>query len=342
MIISKVDKRWWLNLTGKVEQTATIINLYNSGISPEVIALELDIHQDTVIQVITNEEEIKKQKKIQNSIDNTFLNKLYLDAVIDVESVIKDSQIRIWKSLKANPEFNISVNEMQKILEKFMESKVKLVILHIDLVGSTKMSLNLPIDKLTTIIRAFAQEMTIIVSMYGGYVLKYIGDAVLAFFVVDSDNAKNHRDKDSNSGEYNNNFDSLQYSNVISCAYTMIKVVQEGLNPILNQYDYPDLKVRIGVDVGEIAVVKYGLDIDEFENKVLKRPHLDLIGYTISIVVKMTSRAQPDHMVIGEEFFENLDNNRKDVFNQLPNNPEIWNYTTEATGKIYGLYENIK
>src|SRR5215211_5370124 len=153
-----------------------------------------------------NEEEIK------NSIDNTFLNKLYLDAVIDVESVIKDSQIRIWKSLKANPEFNISVNEMQKILEQFMESKVNLVILHIDLVGSTKMSLNLPIDKLTTIIRAFAQEMSLIVSMYGGYVLKYIGDAVLAFFVVDSDNAKDHRDKDTNSGEYNNtNFDSLQY-----------------------------------------------------------------------------------------------------------------------------------
>jgi adenylate cyclase len=289
-----------------------------------------------------NEEEIKKQKKIQNSKDNTFLNKLYLDAVIDVESVIKDSQIRIWKSLKANPEFNISINEMQKILEKFMESKVKLVILNIDLVGSTKMSLNLPIDKLTTIIRAFAQEMTLIVSMYGGYVLKYIGDAVLAFFVVDSDSAKDHKDKVYNSGGYNNDFDSLQYSNVTSCAYTMIKVVQEGLNPILNQYDYPDLKVRIGIDVGEIAVVKYGLDIDEFENKVLKRPHLDLIGYTISIVVKMTSRAQPDHMVIGEEFFEKLDNNRKDVFNQLPNNPEIWNYTTEATGKIYGLYENIK
>lgn len=293
-----------------------------------------------------NEEIINKQKKTQNSIDNTFLNKLYLDAVIDVESVIKDSQIRIWKSLKANPEFNISINEMQKILEKFMETKVKLVILNIDLVGSTKMSLNLPIDKLTTIIRSFAQEMTLIVSMYGGYVLKYIGDAVLAFFVVDSDNAKDHGDKhkykDYNSGEYNNDFDSLQYSNVISCAYTMIKVVQEGLNPILNQNDYPDLKVRIGVDVGEIAVVKYGLDIDEFENKVLKRPHIDLIGYTISIVVKMTSRAHPDHIVVGKEFFEKLNNNRKGVFKQLPSNPEIWNYTTEATGKIYSLYENIK
>ena len=279
--------------------------------------------------------------------DNTFLNNLYLDAVIDVESVIKDSQIRIRKKLKANPEFNISLNEMQKMLEKFMESKVNLVILNIDLVGSTKMSLNLPIDKLTTIIRSFVQEMTLIISMYGGYVLKYIGDAVLAFFVVDSDNTQDHRDRDYDSPDYNNNtnnnnFDSLQYSNVISCAYTIIKVVQEGLNPILNQYDYPDLKVRIGIDVGEIAVVKYGLDIDKFENKVLKRPHLDLIGYTISIVVKMTSRTQPDHMVVGEEFFKKLDNNRKGVFKQLPNNPEIWNYTTEATGKIYSLYENIE
>ena len=69
--------------------------------------------------------------------------------------MIKDSQVRIWKSLKANPEFSISLNESQKkILEKFMESKIKLVILNIDLVGSTKMSLNLPIDRLTTIIRS--------------------------------------------------------------------------------------------------------------------------------------------------------------------------------------------
>ena len=332
--------RWWLNISDKVEQTATIINLYNSGIDPEVIALELDIPEDAVIQIINDEE---KRKKIQNHADNISLNQLYLDAIIDVDSVVKDSQIRIWKSLKANPEFNISINEMQKILEKFMESKVNLVILNIDLVGSTKMSLNLPIDKLTTIIRSFAQEMTLIVSMYGGYVLKYIGDAVLAFFIIDSDNNKDSKYNDST--KYNDNtnsFNSLQYSNVISCAYTMIKVVQAGLNPILNQYDYPDLKVRIGIDVGEIAVVKYGLDIHEFENKILKRPHLDLIGYTISIVVKMTSRAQPDHIVVGKEFHRNLDESRQNVFIKLPTNPEIWSYTIEATGEIYDLYENLK
>jgi len=57
--------------------------------------------------------------------------------------VIKDSEVRIWKFFKANPVFNISLKESQKILEKFMESKITLVILNIDLVGFTKMSLNL-------------------------------------------------------------------------------------------------------------------------------------------------------------------------------------------------------
>lgn len=302
----------------------------------------MDIHYDTVMQVIRSEE-IKKQRRSENTIDNQFLNKLYLDAVIDVESVIKDSQVRIWKSLKANPEFNISLNESQKILEKFMESKIKLVILNIDLVGSTKMAFNLPIDRLTTIIRAFAQEMTILISMYGGYVLKYIGDAVLAFFVVDTNDIK---DSDGNENKLNysssnDNFDSLPYSNVISCAYTMIKVVQEGINPILNQNDYPDLKVRIGINFGEIAVVMYGVDMDEYNNIILKRPHLDLIGYTISIVVKMTSLAQPDHIVIGEELFGIFDGKLKDNFKHLSLTPDLWNYSTETTGKIYSIYENI-
>ena len=102
----------------------------------------MDIQYDTVMEVIRSEQ-IKKQRRSETKLDNQFLNKLYLDAIINVESVIKDSQVRIWKSLKANPEFNISLNESQKILEKFMESKITLVILNIDLVGFTKMSLNL-------------------------------------------------------------------------------------------------------------------------------------------------------------------------------------------------------
>ena len=44
------------------------------------------------------------------------------------------------------------------------------------------MSMTLPIDKLVTIIRAVTYEISSIVQSYNGYVLKYVGDAVIAFF----------------------------------------------------------------------------------------------------------------------------------------------------------------
>ncbi len=291
-----------------------------------------------------------KQKEVEeNSLDNRsnfLLNKFYLDAIIDVNSLIKDSQIMTWNALKSKPDFNISIKDTQNILEKYSESKMNLIILHIDLVGFTRMSLSLPIDRLTTIIRSFAQQMSIVVSMYGGYVLKYIGDAVLAFFVIDNDQDKsNTRNKDDSEGirsaSKKNKFYSLQYTNAIRCAFTMIKIVQEGINPILNQYDYPELRVRVGMDLGEVAAVQYGMDIEEFEeNTTIKRPHIDLIGYTISIAVKMTGLAKPDNIVIGKKLFEKLDNEHQRLFRQLPENLEIWNYFNEVKDKVYSLYES--
>jgi hypothetical protein len=43
--------------------------------------------------------------------------------------------------------------------------------------------------------RAFPQEMTILLWMYGGYVLKSLGEAVSAFFVMDTKNTKYFNNK---------------------------------------------------------------------------------------------------------------------------------------------------
>jgi len=92
----------------------------------------------------------------------------------------------------------------------------------------------------------------------------------------------------------------------------MIQVIQKGINPILNQYDYPELKVRIGIDFGEVGVVQYGIDIDKLDGKaILTRPHIDMIGPTISIAVKMTSIAKPDQIVIGQKLYDMLIHKRK-------------------------------
>lgn len=327
---------------GDPNQKNTVINLYNSGLNPETISLELDIEEDLVRQII--ETEIKRDKQTENkNLSNYLINKFYLDAVIDIDAIIKESQIRTWNALKSKPELNIILKETQAILEQHAESKLQLVMLHIDLVGSTKMALTLPIDRLTMIIRAFTQEMTKIINLYGGYVLKYIGDAVLAFFVIEEgkslDKSNTDNSIDTNS-PYDKNLSGLQFSNVISCAFTMIKAIQEGINPILNQYDYPELKVRVGIDFGEVAIVQYGIDVFEFEKETLKTPHLDLIGYTISVAVKMTSLAEPDHIVIGQKLFDELDDTLKTSFKKLETNSEIWSYVNQMNNDLYDVFIN--
>lgn len=150
----------------------TILNLYNSGISPDIIGMQLDISEDEVYQVIKNaaSEELRKKASVKHLSNASSLDMFYLDAVINVDLAIKHAQRSMWKALQgAVPEFNIPMEETQNILEGYAKSKVMLVILHIDIAGSTRMSMTLPVDRLATIIQTFTQEMSLIIAAYGGY-----------------------------------------------------------------------------------------------------------------------------------------------------------------------------
>ncbi len=310
-------------------QQQTILNLYNSGILPDIIAMQLDISKDEVYQIIKNaaSEEERKKASVKQVSNASSLGMFYLDAVVNIDLSIKHAQDTMWKALKGVPEFNISMEETQNVLESYAKSKVTLVILHIDLVGSTRLSMTLPVDRLATIIQAFTQEMSLIIAAYGGYVLKFVGDAILAFFPVNLDDLY------------------LPCINAVNCARSMIKIMRQGMNPILNQYDYPEMGVRVGIDVGENVVVQYGLDIRTYtiENKqILKKPHLDILGYTISIAVKMTAFAKSDQIIIGQLVYDRLDATQKYAFKVLPVSSDVWSYVSNNSGYIYSLYGSIK
>jgi class 3 adenylate cyclase len=229
------------------------------------------------------------------------------------------AQQRVWKALKVESKFDISTEETHEILAKYSKSKVLLVILHIDLVGSTRLSSDLPTDRLAAIIQAFTQEMSITISAYGGYVLKYVGDAIMAFFLAT-------RDK------------YLPCINAVNCAHSMIKIVREGINPILNQYDYAEINVRVGIDLGENVVVQYGWDTFNVDGKKFKRPHFDILGHTINIATKMTSLGKPDQIVIGQMVYDVLDDRQKSAFHRLQISADVWGYMSDYSGGIYPLY----
>jgi adenylate cyclase len=130
-------------------QQQTILNLYNSGITTDIIAQQLDTSQEEVNKIIESakiEEERKKIsiKILSDSASSSLGSSFNLNKIVDVNSAINAAQSRVWKALKAKPEFNMSFEETQNVLEEFAESKLILVVLHVDLVGSTRLTMTLP------------------------------------------------------------------------------------------------------------------------------------------------------------------------------------------------------
>jgi class 3 adenylate cyclase len=228
----------------------------------------------------------------------------------DIAALITQTQRRVWKALKRLHDYDSSFEAGREYLLNHSSSKVRLIIMCVDLVGSTNMSMTLPVDKLVTIIRAFSNEVTTVIRSHGGYVLKYVGDAVIAFFPSSSNRIAG-------------------CTNSVKCGRAILSVIKNGINPILNQYDYPELSVKIGIDEGESVVVLYGQDRSSL---------VDILGYCISITSKITSVTEADRITVGEDVYFALDPTLRGRFYEATPKVDEWNYTNRTTGNLYKLF----
>jgi len=228
----------------------------------------------------------------------------------DVTTLISQTQKRLWKALKRRYKYSSTLDPAQNYLRKHADSKICLAVLYIDLVGSTNLCMTISVDKLATIIRAFTYEMSSVVQTYDGFVLKYVGDAVISFFP-------------SASSKY------VACETAVRCGMSMLSIIRNGLNPILNQYDYPELSAKIGIDEGENAVVQYNTD---------KNSPLDILGYCMSVSAKMTSLTEPNKITIGDDVFNVLHPELKEKFVQVSYSEKEWKYVNKRTGQLYKLH----
>lgn len=208
---------------------------------------------------------------------------------------------------------NKAMKRGQNFLMDHKNSKMRLVIMYADLVGSTNMSMTLPIRDLVLLIRAFTHELSNVIERYNGYVLKYSGDAVICFFsTVDNDNK----------------IDTCKHA--INCAKSMVEVIKKEINLILNEkYGYPQLQVKIGIDEGENAIIQYGYE----ENSPI-----DILGYGMNIVSKITSLTTPNGISIGENVYNLLDHKTQSEFQMLSSPASVWKYVNLDTKKPYKIY----
>jgi adenylate cyclase len=267
-------------------------------------------NQKKVLKKIGKKDEQNSKSIVNMIMEYGYNSKRSQVIAIDTETLVSQTQDRMWKALKRRYQYDSTVKPGQDFLLNYVNSKVSLVIMYADLVGSTNMSMTLPVDKMVTIVRAFSYEISSIVQSHGGYVLKYVGDAVIAFFT---------------SG-YNK---LLACDKAVQCGRSIITVIKNGINPILNQYDYPELSVKIGIDEGENVIVQYGHDRSSL---------IDILGYCMSISAKITSLTDPDKITVGEDVYNVLHPQMKKKFRELIYNRQDWRYTNRHTGRLYKLY----
>jgi adenylate cyclase len=233
--------------------------------------------------------------------------------IVDSDTLITETQKRVWSSLTKGYEYPITVNESDKFLRKHMFSRVKMIVLYVDLVGSTDITLSLPEDKVAIIISSFAQEMASVIALHEGYVLKFVGDAIIGYFIAEGN--------------------MTAADNAVNCAKSMLMVIEKGINPILNQYDYPELMAKIGLDYGENIIVRYGADEE--------KSHVDILGPAMNIASKIQNMARPNQILIGEDVYARLHPSMQKSFEKVVWSKHRWKYQDRETGELYPVFAYI-
>ena len=230
---------------------------------------------------------------------------------IDEETMVQETQKRVWSSLKKGYEYSSSLEHSDKFLRKHVFSRIKLVVLYVDLVGSTDITLSFSEEKVAIIVRAFAQEMAKLIHDHNGYVLKFVGDAVIGYFVSEAKS-------------------QFAADNAVNCARSMITTIEKGINPILSQYDYPELQVKVGMDFGQNLIVRYGSDKE--------KSHVDILGPAMNIASKIQNMAKPNQILIGEDVYLKLNPELQSLFEKEVWSNNKWKYHDRETGKLYPVY----
>ena len=223
---------------------------------------------------------------------------------------MKQIQARAEQTLEKGVQIDLSTITCKRYLRRHANTKTTVAVLYVDIDGSTQLTISLPSDKLALILQLFSQEMSMVVSNFGGYVLKYVGDAVIALFP----------------GEHDSRQACL---NALECGRTMLQVTKNAIVPALRAHGMPELNIKVSIDFGKVLVILYG--------KSLENSHIDIIGSSISMAAKMLAVVPVDRIIMGQSVHDNLPAELTRSFVKFDVDESMWSYVDQNKTR-YRLY----
>ena len=224
-----------------------------------------------------------------------------ISKITDIQTYIAETEKRVLEAFEKGSKLSPRIEMSDQFLQQHAGSKLKLVVLYVDLVDSTLMTRDFSVDKLATIIQMFTQEMSVAATNFNGQILKYVGDAVIAYFPIEVN-------------------ESISCSSAINCAFHMITIIEQGINPVLRKNNYDEIQIKIGIDASDHSIVQYVLG---------ERSYVDILGYGISMSAKLTKLAKANQIVTSHGIYMNMQPSLRRKFSELEIAPRIWKYTDE-------------
>ena len=157
------------------------------------------------------------------------------------------------------------------------DKRFELIVLYADIVGSTKLVKNLNQKQIRRFYPIFLNEMTYVINDFGGRILKFVGDCIIGFFIL------------SKIGWI------LQVDSAVWCAQMMQKIMKYSINPIAQFEGLPFMRCRIGMDLGEVQIIKVGIEGIYTE--------VDVFGDVMNISKKICDNAEPEEILIGKNLW---------------------------------------
>src|ERR687897_104768 len=226
----------------------------------------------------------------------------------DRDNIVKESQKRIKKALVEGFEYHhLAIAKSDQFLRKHTSQKLDFAVLYVDLVGSTRMSTELAPDFLSKIVTVFSQEVSYIIEHFGGFVLKFVGDASIGYFPS-----------------------SHKLDDIVLCGESVVYVVRNAINPLLLQMGHAGIEVKVTSDYGQHTIVRYGSDHE--------RSYVDIISATMNLAAKMQSVAVASQMIIGNSLYDKLSEDLQQIFAKANLDQIKWNYHNLAQQNPYQLY----
>jgi class 3 adenylate cyclase len=225
--------------------------------------------------------------------------------ITDFESYLQKRRETIRGYLQANSLSYDFDNESTAVLRDLSKKGNPLfVIMVVDIVGSTDMNIAMHPSAYGIMVQSFISEIRMLVRKQTGYVLKHTGDGLIAYFSEPNITGK--------------------HDNAIQCATRIPALVNEALNPVLNEFGMPSLQFRVGLDTGS-AEIYPGAQNSQ-----------DLLGTTVSLAAKIESTAETNEILMGENTERNL---HTDWRKQTADVTDARGWGYEIDGDLYRIFK---